>query len=112
MAKFTVTLTSDTFTKICDIVRRRGDANNWTASAFVYGTFGSGTATFQISPNNGTTRFTGKDWTGSSMTSTAAAMFTFQPQGNGTELTEYLSVYGALAGSTAASVTFEVWDNR
>ncbi len=110
--RFTAILTSDTFTKICDIMRRRGDANNWTATAFVYGTFGGGTAALQLSPDNGTTRFTARAWTGSTMSTTAAQVYSFQPQGNGTEIDEFITLYGSLTGSTGASVTFEVFDNR
>jgi len=113
MAKFTTTLTTDTFAKVCDIIRRRGDANNWQATAFVTGTPGGATATIQLSPDNGTTRFTARDWNGSSMTSSLTAVYTFQPQGNGAQNDDFISVWAALASSSSTTnVTFTVFDNR
>lgn len=113
MAKYTATVTTAAATaKICDIYRRKSDAEGWIATAFTTGTFGGGTLALQYSPDGGATKYTGKDFTGNSMSSTAAAVYTTQPIGNGASLGEYISLYANLSGSTAGSVTVTVFDNR
>jgi len=112
MAKYTATLAADGSTAVCQIDRRRADTNNWQATAFVRGTFGSGTVVLQFSPDGGTTKITGKDWTGTALSATAASMFVLQPMGNGSHNDHFITVYATISGSTNPAITVELFDNR
>ena len=112
MSKYTVTLSGDGSTKVCEIDRRRADSNNWQGTAFISGTFGSGTVKLQFSPDGGTTKFDSKDWSGTAISTTANAMFVTQPMGSGDKLTDFISVYATITGSTNPSVSVSLFDNR
>lgn len=112
MAKFTQTITADGDTAICQIDRRRGDANNWQATAFIYGTFGSGTVLLKLSPDQGTTKIAIKDWNGTAISATSSAVFTTQPVGNGAKNSDFITLYASVSGSSAASIKVDIFDNR
>lgn len=112
--KTTITLTTAAPTlKICDLVRRR-DAPFFIGTLIAKGTFGSGTVTFQLSDDQGTTLITAKDYTGNAMTATANAVFTTQPLGDSTNNfpTAMLTLWATISGSTGATVTIDLFDNR
>lgn len=118
MAKWTANLTTAAPKQLlCNIDRRRSDANNWIATAF-FGvgaptSFGGATVALQYSPDQGTTLFTGKDYTGNAMTATAAGEVTTQPMGNGSSLGDFIQVYAVLTVvGTAAVVPVVLFDNR
>lgn len=110
--KFTASITADGSTAVCQIDRRRSDANMWQGSVFISGTFGSGTVKIQYSPDGGTTKFDAKDFTGTAMSATSASTFVTQPQGNGDKLSDYITVYATMSGSTNPAVTVTLFDNR
>lgn len=118
MAKYTAnvpTTTANPSVYICDIDRRRGDTNNWEGTAFLDGTFAGGTVTLQFSPDEGTTKITGKDWTGNALSATSASMFVFQPMGNGNVNGDRIQVYASITGATGSGspgVTAIIFDNR
>ena len=112
MAKYTITLTTAAPTAyICDVVRRR-ESDNWSGTAYIYGTFGSGTVVIQGSPDAGVTKFTLDDDSGTAMSTTAAAAFNFDHNGNANINGESPKLYATISGSTAATVTVTVYDNR
>ena len=96
--KISKTLSADGDTAICQIDRRRSDANAWQATIFIGGTFGGGTASIKLSPDGGTTKYAIKDFTGTNISTTSAAVFTTQPVGNGDTLTDYITVNASLTG--------------
>ena len=113
MAKYTASLTANSgSTYLCNIDRRKVDANAWQATVFIDGTFGSGTVTIQYSPDQGTTKITGKDFTGTALSATANAVFTTQPMGNGAANSDFISVYATMSGATSPSVSVILFDNR
>lgn len=116
MAKYTKTLTVDADVAICQIDRRRVNANAWQATVFIYGgggnNFGSGTVVIKISPDGGTTKIATKDWNGTAISATAAAQFCMQPVGNGTKNTDFITVYASLTGSTSPTIIVDLFDNR
>lgn len=112
MAKFTKSITVDGDVAICQIDRRRADANNWQATIFIYGTFGSGTVLIKFSPDKGTTKIAVKDWNGTAISATSAAVFATQPAGNGNAIGDYITVYASTSGSTNAAITVDLFDNR
>ncbi len=112
MAKYTKTLIVDGDVAVCQIDRRKVDSNNWQATVFIYGTFGSGTMAIKLSPDGGTTKLATKDWTGTAISTATAALFTTQPVGNGSHLSDFITVYASLSGSTNPSITVDIFDNR
>lgn len=110
MAKYTVTISGNGDTQICNIKRPSG-ADNWVGTVFIYGTFGSGTITLQLSPNAGTTKITAKDSSGTAVTATANDIRVIPVSGTGSSNSENISIWVNMAGSTSPSVTVEVWDN-
>lgn len=112
MAKYTKTLSADGDTQICQIDRKRADTNNWQATVFMYGTFGSGTLLIKFSPDQGTTKLAVKDWNGTAISATSSAVFAMQPAGNGSALGDYITVYASMSGSTNPSVKVDLFDNR
>ena len=116
MAKYTKTLTVDGDTAICMVERRRGDMNAWQARVFVYGgggnNFGSGTVALKASPDGGTTKIAMKDFTGTAITGTAAYTFNTQPMGNPSHLSDNITIYASLSGSSSPTIIVDLFDNR
>lgn len=106
MAKISsTTFTTNTTTLLCQIVRPRG-LMDWKLMVSVFGTWGGGTMTFQISPDGGTTKITLDD--GSSTVSlTANRVIDIHP-GSRAQNDPPLLLYGTLSGSTGASLTATV----
>lgn len=118
MAKFTANLTTAAPSAfICNVTRRRGDANAWCASVF-FGVgsttaFGGATVGLQFSPDGGTTKFAAKDFTGNALTATAAGMANTQPFGDGVNNADIIGVYAVLTVvGTNAIVPVVLFDNR
>jgi len=111
MAKYTATLTTaaaDTF--ICNVNKKR-DFYTWQATFFAWGTFGSGTVNWLISPDGGTTKIAMKDASGTAYTSTTNDDFTAN-LGGGSTNSDCIKVYATLTGSTGATVNLAVFDNN
>lgn len=112
MAKYTNTISADGSVYICQIDRRRSDANAWQADIFIGGTFGSGTVKIQLSPDQGTTKYDLKDWNGTNMSSSSAVHYTSPPVGNGDKNSDFITLYAVMTGSTDPNVLITVFDNR
>ena len=110
--KFIQNITADGSYPICQIDRRRSDSNNWQATVFMTGTFGGGTCTIELSPDQGTTLIPAKDWIGNAIDATSNAVFTTQPVGNGNHLEDFVTLYAVMSGSTSPSMNVTVFDNR
>lgn len=112
MAKYTVTLTTASPTAyICDVIRRR-EADNWSGTAYITGTFGSGTVAIQGSSDAGVTKATLKNDAGSDVSTNADAALNFRHNGNANINGESPKLYATITGSTGATVTVVVYDNR
>lgn len=110
MAKHTKLLAANGDVHLADVIRRR-DAQSFGATVFFQGTFGSGTATLQISPDGGLTKHTVFDENGDDIVFTQAgyANFVF---GNASDNAGDLSLYVNLAGATSPSLSIILFDNR
>lgn len=108
-------LTTQTFTadasKLIGTVHRRSMAPHYVGTIIAYGTWGSGTITYYLSPNGGTTKVPLKDLTGTTVTSTADDNVNVQLGNSNVNSTE-LSVWATLAGATNPSLTVSMYDNR
>lgn len=110
MTKYTATVTSNTDVYICDVNKKR-DFYEWFGTFLAYGTWGSGTITYKISPDGGTTKIALKDASGTSITSTADDNFTINLAGGSTN-TDAPKLYVTMAGATNPSVTVVLYDNN
>jgi hypothetical protein len=109
--KYTATFAADAAnTKICDVIRRH-DAQEWFATVYIYGTFGSGTVTLFSSPDGGTTKVPLKDASNTAISATTAGMFNVR-LGDGNKNTDAPIIYATLAGSTNPALTVAIFDNR
>ncbi len=70
MSKFSVPVTGDGDYYIADVNKKR-DFYEWFGTFLSYGTWGGGTITYKVSPDNGVTLIPLKDASGSSITSNA-----------------------------------------
>jgi hypothetical protein len=82
----------------------------WEAGIIAYGTFGGGTVTFYISPDNGTTKIPWKDSSGNTFTSTADDNFTVN-WGRGSTNSDMPQVYVGIGAATTPSVNILCYDN-
>lgn len=110
MAKQTLTMTTNTTAQLADVIRR-SDAQSYGATIFVQGTFGGGTATVQVSPDSGTTKYTIKDVSGTDITGTSAFYYNFV-LGNPGAASGDLEIYVTLSGATSPSLSVILFDNR
>ncbi len=111
MAKYTQNLTANGDTLLARVKTPRNDSGGFGASIFIYGTFDSGTATVQVSPDGGTTKFTVKDQSGSDIAPTANFYSNFE-LGIANVNGEELEIYVNLAGATSPDITVDLYDTR
>lgn len=109
MALYTTSLTSNTSVFVAHVHRRR-DANYWVGTILAYGSFSSGTITWSLSPDGGTTKIPLKDLSGTTITTTANDNFNVT-LGNPSANSQTLSIYATLAGAGTPSITINLYDN-
>ena len=96
--------------RLFDVIRRH-DASHFIATIMAYGTWGSGTLSFYLSPDGGTTKIPMQDFSGAQQTLTADG--SFNPNlGNSSGNNDVLSVWATLTGATTPSITVKTYDNR
>ena len=114
MAKYSVNITADGDYFICNITKNR-HINEYRYGVNAYGTggnnFGSGTLTFKISTDGGTTLVDLQDATGTAITLDANGNFTGN-WGNGATNSDAPKMYVTMGSSTAPSVTVDYFDNN
>lgn len=110
MTKYTATITADGDYYIADVNKKR-DFYEWFGTFIAYGTWGSGTVTYKISPDNGVTKIPLKDASGSNITSNADDNFTTNLAG-GAKNNDAPKLYVTMAGSTNPSVIVALYDNN
>ncbi len=88
-------------------------SDKYLATVSIYGTFGSGTVTLFMSPDNGTTKIALiDDLTGVAFSLTAARCFDIEMgTGDGSAGTSEIKLYATLAGATNPSLNITVHDN-
>ncbi len=112
MASYTINFAADaSLTKVCT-VNIPGTATEWFANSYVYGTFGGGTVTLFVSPDNGTTKIALKDAISGTAVSVAstAAMNTLR-LGSGNKNNDKAIIYATLAGATNPNLNVTIQDN-
>lgn len=110
MSKYTATVTADGDTYLCTVNKKRS-LPIWKATINAYGTWGSGTITFKVSTDGGTTKVPLQDYTGASITLSANGNFNTE-LGNANTNSGAPKLYATMAGSTNPSVTVDVLDNN
>lgn len=113
MARYTINMTADaSLTYLCTVNKKR-DLTDWQATAFVYGTFGSGTVTLHVSPDGGTTKVPLLNTAGTAISiASASAMARTQLAGSGSENDDSMLIYATLSGSTNANLNVTIYDNN
>ncbi len=110
MAKInSVSFTTNTTTLLGHVVRPRG-LMDWRLAAHAYGTWGSGSLTFQLSSDGGTTKTTLDDGS-ATVTLTANRWIDIYPPSAPAENGKLL-LYATLAGATNPSLTVELYDTE
>ena len=109
MAKRTFTLTADGDTLIRTIPRL---PNNFFATIFCTGTFGSGTVTIKLSPDGGTTKVDAADAAGTVAFTAAGVKNLETGYGSNNSTDDGIKVYASLAGSTNPDINITVFDNQ
>lgn len=113
MAKHTVALAANTGAggvKICNVVRNR-NLQEWRGLLMAYGTFGSGTVAWYISPDNGTTLIAMTDLTDAAITMTTAKAYDSSLT-TGSKNTDKISIWVVLSGATSPALNIVVYDNN
>lgn len=111
MAVYTASLTAEnTFAKLCTVNKKR-DFIFWFATILYWGTFGGGTITFYLSPDQGTTKIPLQDLTGQSQTATAQGNFSTS-LGGGSTNTNSLELWVGVGAATNPSINLMVQDNN
>lgn len=110
--KTAVSFTTNTTTQIIPIRRNNKAATNFTATILVYGTFGGGTLSLYLSPDNGTTLIPlTATPSGSSVAFTANGM-TQVFLGHASTLSDGFSLYATLSAATSPTLTVACYDNN
>lgn len=112
MARYTLNMIVDaSLTYVCTVNKKR-DLTAFEGTAFVSGTFGSGTVTLFVSPDGGTTKVPLLNTAGTAISIAAAAMAMFRLAGSGSTNSDSMMIYATLAGSTNANLNVTVYDNN
>lgn len=111
MANRSYTLSANGNTKIGSVNAGNRDKLTWQALVCVNGTFGGGTVTLAVSPDNGTTLLTLKTKMENALSLTANGYANIEIAGFPNNNTVPLNVYAVLAGATSPAVTVTVFDN-
>lgn len=110
--KITTNITADGTYQIATANTTRSLGKMWEATIFATGTFGSGTVTFKMSPDGGTTKIDMTDWANTVRTLTANGYVLTGPLGVGDRNSEYITLYAVMSGSTNPAVAINVFDAR
>lgn len=112
MANYRIALTADTAaTLLCDVHKPRS-LDDFFATLNAYGGFGSGTLSYLLSTDGGTTKTTMKDISGSAYSTTAAdAVNVAMGVANHNTSGQIVQIYAALSGSTNPTLTIDVLTN-
>lgn len=105
-------VTGDTADVLLATVHRRRESQSYAASVFVQGSFGSGTATLQVSPDGGTTKYTIVDAAGEDAVFSANGYTNFVLGGGSENIGEAPQIYVNLAGASGANLNVILFDNR
>lgn len=113
MAIFQTTVAANTTATLIGKAVKPANADFWEGSVGVSGTFGSGTVTFLVSYDGGTTKFAiAKDAYAATLSFTAAGMTQLPHLGNGNNNNDAPLIYVVLSGATNPSLTITLADNR
>lgn len=110
--KHTATLSAqNTSVKICDISIPNG-LDKYFANCMAIGTFGTGTVSFQISPDGGVTKFTLKQGETTTLATLTSAGVVNIATGGVNNNSDQLELYATIGTATNPSLTITVVDNR
>lgn len=109
MARTQTTIDSTAATQIAT-ARKPRDADFYYATIALQGTFGGGTVTLQMSPDEGTTKINLKDQTGSDYSTTTNDTINIQLGAAGGN-SDQIRLYATNTGGTGISMIATVFDN-
>lgn len=107
----TVTFTTNS-TQLISYLRKAREHTQYLSLILAYGTFGGGTLSFYLSPDNGTTLIPltqSPGATGISLTSNGMAVITLGTPGTNLD---QLQLWATLTGGTASNITVKNYDNN
>lgn len=110
MANYRTTIAADTAAAQITFIDKPRSLTSYFATLNAYGTFGSGTLSYLISTDGGTTKTTVKTISGTAYSATAADAVNIAT-GVANHLGKEPILYAALTGSTNPSITIDVLDN-
>ena len=109
MAKHEVNITGTTDNQLlARVITPRGE-DGYGASVFLKFNSGSGTATVQVSPDGGTTKYTVVDTSGVDITGTANAYHNFV-LGIPNKNSDAINIYADLTGGSSADIDVILYD--
>lgn len=111
MANYRTTISANTTGTAIVTVHKPRSLTEWVATINAYGTFGSGTLSYSLSTDGGTTKVALKDpSTGSAYSTTSADAINLN-LGVANHLGREPIIYVVLSGATNPSITIDVMDN-
>lgn len=111
MAKYTATLSAqNTNVYVCDIIKPRA-FEAWIANAMANGTFGTGTVTFNISFDSGTTLFPMMQ-EGTATVAALTAIGCLNLRSGDASVNTTAKLYASIGTATNPSLTITIIDNR
>lgn len=112
MAKYSTLITADTTGAFICNVKKKREMPRYEYTIMAYGSsFGGGTVTWYVSPDNGTTLIAMTDLTDAAISMTSNKMFDGS-LGTSSHNNDVLSIYVKMTGSTSPNVTAIVLDNN
>lgn len=112
MARYTASLAAEnTSAYVFTVHKPRNGSDCCTFTVGVYGDFGTGTVTINVSPDGGTTLLPLAPINGSSPSITANGAYTFKV-GNGDKLNDAPKIFVAIGAATNPDLDVVAWDNN
>lgn len=110
MANYRTSIAADTTATALVTVKKPHSLTSYVATINAYGTFGSGTLSYSMSTDGGTTKVAMKDITGAAYSATANDTVNIE-LGVANHLGKEPIIYAVLSGSTNPTITIDVLDN-
>lgn len=110
MAKYAKVVTTNNTFFVCNVKKKRLQPR-FDYTIMAYGTFGGGTVTWYVSPDQGTTLIAMTDLTDTAVSMTTNKMYDGSLCAS-SHNDDVLSIYAILSGSTSPSITIALYDNN
>lgn len=112
MRNSTIFSANNQSSQICEIKKTRREAAFYVNTIIAYGTWGSGTLAFSVSPDNGTTKIPLTSTPGGTGISLTANGMVGSQFGHSSSNTQSLTIWATLTGASSPSLIVLVDDNN